>query len=104
VSGIDLTEAIAAAAKARHRWANGQTGETTKWSMLQPAVRMWALDAEQAALKAAAPIIERQVREQIAVEIEAARDWRANNFVGAHSAAISDTYSESACIARGGAS
>jgi hypothetical protein len=79
---LDLTEAIEAAAKARHRWANGQTGETIKWSEKQPKSRLWDLDAEQAALRAAAPIIERQVRaderEKVAARID---DYRLEHWI-----------------------
>lgn len=63
MSGIDLTEAVEAAARAAH----DQCGCLDEGAPL-PA---WAVEDTQAIITAALPHIERQVREQVAREIEA---------------------------------
>lgn len=66
---LDLTEAVEAAGRAR--WERTPLAGRLAWDDLRPAMRHKVLESVALDdLAAAAPLIERQVREQIARDIE----------------------------------
>ena len=86
---LDLTEAIEAAAQAMRDNNSAQAWEDTTPGHVPIAIYA------QAAIRAAAPALERQVREKIAQEIEAL------DHPGYYAVLFRNAFTEAAAIARG---
>lgn len=93
VSDIDLTEAVRAAARALH--------DDCGCIEARGEVRGWAKKEAEAALHAALPLIERQVREQVAREIETRQAQMEQTTLTARSEGWINGLGNAARIARG---
>jgi hypothetical protein len=68
VSGLDLTEAIELASRVIFE---SDDGTWKSWNQLAPTTQDYWRDKARLAVETAAPLLERQVRERVAREIEA---------------------------------
>lgn len=103
---LDLTEAVEAAGRAR--WERTPLAGRLAWDDLRPAMRHKVLESVALDdLAAAAPLIERQVREQIARDIEAAEQQMKASTIDRPKVGPGEFLNDwqwAARIARGGAS
>ena len=99
MSELDLAEAIELACRVIFETDDGTW---KSWNQLPSATQDWWRDKARLAVETAAPLLERQVREKVAHQIEAKVWFEKDHGHDGHAITEKYAYRDAATIARGG--